>query len=133
MSWSDPQKVVTTRPIFRVVRSSTSTRKTRTLSSASAGLRLDVPTSFKVDARSTSRQSSGPRPLGQPSARLRLTAADSATGAMLFVQTAPDRVASSHSAWIRKVVADAKRAPGRIGACPAGRSRWPRARASAAG
>ena len=121
MSWSDPQKVVATRPIFTVVRSSSaSAPKTRTLSSASAGLRLDVPTSFKVDARSTSSKRSGPRPLGQPSARLRLTAADSATGAMLFIQTTPDRVASSHSAWVRKVVAGAKRAPGRVGAVSCG-------------
>ena len=120
MSWSNPQKVVATRPVFSVVGSSSSVRKTRTLSSASAGLRLEVPASFKVDSRSTARSASGPRPLGQPSARLRLTATDSATGATLFVQTSPDRVSSSHSAWVRKVVAGAKRAPGRVGAVSCG-------------
>ena len=117
MSWSDPQKVVATRPIFAVVRSSsTASTKTRTLSSASTGLRLDVPSSFRLSSRSTAAKGTQLRPLGPSSARIRLTARDSATGAALFVQTSPDRISSSHAAWVRKVGADAKRAPGRVGA-----------------
>jgi hypothetical protein len=54
--------------------------------------------------------------LGPAAARLRLTARDLATGAALFVQTAPDRVSSSQSAWVRKVMTAANKAPGRVGA-----------------
>jgi hypothetical protein len=115
MSWSEPQKVVATRPVFAVVGSPSASPKTRTLSSASAGLRLDVPSSFKLSSRTTSGKAAPLRPLGPSSARVRLTARDSATGAALFVQTSPDRVSSSHSAWVRKAVAAAKRAPGRVG------------------
>ena len=116
MSWSEPQKVVATRPIFAVVGSSQSKQKTRTLSSAGAGLRLDVPTSFRLTSRTTSGKGVPLRPLGPSSARVRLTARDASTGAALFVQTSPDRISSSHSAWVRRAVATAKRAPGRVGA-----------------
>jgi hypothetical protein len=118
MSWSDPQKVVATRPVFAVVRSSASkgTQKTRTLSSASAGLTLDVPSSVRLGSRTTAGSGVRLHPLGPRSARLRLAARDSATGAALFVQTAPDRISSSHSAWVRKVAAAARLAPGRTGA-----------------
>ena len=118
MSWSDPQKIVASRPVFAVVGGGTSdsSEKTRTLSSVSAGLSLKVPSSFRLSSRSTAASAAALRPLGPASARLRLTARDLATGAALFVQTSPDRISSSHSAWVAKAVAAAKRAPGRVGA-----------------
>ena len=118
MSWSDPQKIVATRPVFVVVGGGTSdaSPKTRTLSSVSAGLSLKVPSSFRLSSRSTTGKDAALRPLGPASARLRLAARDLATGAGLFVQTSPDRTSSSHSAWVAKAVAAAKRAPGRVGA-----------------
>ena len=117
MSWSDPQKIVATRPVFVVVGGGTpDAPKTRTLSSVSAGLSLKVPSSFRLGSRSTTANAAALRPLGPSSARLRLTARDLATGAALFVQTSPDRTSSSHSAWVAKAVAAAKHAPGRVGA-----------------
>lgn len=118
MSWSDPQKIVATRPVFAVVSggASDASPKTRTLSSVSAGLTINVPSSFRVSSRTTAANGAALRPLGPTSARLRLTARDLATGAALFVQTAPDRVSSSQSAWVRKAVTAASHAPGRVGA-----------------
>jgi hypothetical protein len=117
MSWSDPQKIVATRPVFVVVGGGTpDAPKTRTLSSVSAGLSLKVPSSFRLGSRSTTANGAALRPLGPASARLRLTARDLATGAALFVQTSPDRTSSSHSAWVAKPSRRQSTPPGRVGA-----------------
>lgn len=113
MSWSDPQRIVATRPTFAVVGESAadkSTSKTRTLSSRSAGISLKVPSSFREGARTTSSTSSrGFRPFGPRGSLLRLAAHEPGRAA-LFVQTLPDRTALSHAAWVRKAFAAARRA-----------------------
>jgi hypothetical protein len=128
MSWSEPQKVVVSRPIFTVVRTTAAARRTvRTLSSAAAGLSIQVPRSFRVASRTTAARGPAPRPLGPRGARVRLSARDLTTGAALFVQTAPERGSSSHSAWVRRAIASAKAAPGRVGAVRCGRVSLPAA------
>lgn len=128
MSWSEPQKVVVTRPTFTVVRAS-GQAKTRTLSSVSAGVSIQVPRSFRAGARTTSARTATLRPLGPRSARLRLSARDLATGAALFVQTSPDRSSSSHASWVRRAISTARQAPGRTGVARCNRVSLPAAAA----
>jgi hypothetical protein len=106
MSWSTPQKIEVTRPTFTVVRDAPAT--TRTLTSRSAGVSLKVPKSFRSGGRTTAGVGGGFRPLGRPGSTLRLTARES-RGAALFVQTVPDRVATSFNAWAAKARASAAR------------------------
>lgn len=111
MSWSTPQKIVVTRPTFAVVSgedASEKTVKSRTLSSRSAGLSIELPRSFRQNTRTTSSVG-GFKPLGRAGSSLRLTARE-AGGAAFFVQTAPDRTASSFSEWARNARASAARA-----------------------
>jgi hypothetical protein len=114
MSWSDPQKIVATRPTFAVVAGETAadktTSKTRTLTAASAGFSIKLPRSFREGARTTSAASGGQfRPLGSTSSKLRLSAHEAA-GAALFVQTSPSRGQLSQAAWTQSATAAAKRA-----------------------
>jgi hypothetical protein len=113
MSWSEPQKIVATRPTFAVVGESAekSTSKTRTLTAASAGFSIKLPRSFRQGARTTSAASGGQfgRPLGSSSSKLRLSAHEAA-GAALFVQTSPSRGQLSQAAWTQNATAAAKRA-----------------------
>lgn len=110
MSWSEPQKIVATRPTFAVVGTSAgdkSTSKIRTLSATSAGFSIKVPSSFRKSARATASAAAAFRPLGARGSKLRLTAFESGRAA-LFVQTAPDRAALSQDAWARRAAATAK-------------------------
>jgi hypothetical protein len=95
-----------TRPTFAVVRDTQTT--TRTLTSRSAGVTLKVPKSFHQGARTTAGVGAGFRPLGRPGSTLRLTAREG-RGAALFLQTVPDRVATSFTAWAAKARAGAAR------------------------
>jgi hypothetical protein len=106
MSWSTPQKIEVTRPTFTVVRDAPAS--TRTLTSRSAGVSLKVPKSFRSGGRTTASVGSGFRPLGRPGSTLRLSARES-RGAALFVQTVPDRFATSFNAWAAKARASAAR------------------------
>lgn len=110
MSWSEPQKIVATRPTFTVVGASSadkSTSATRTLSAASAGFSIRVPTSFRTSGRVTASAVAAFRPLGIRGSKLRLAAHESGRAA-LFVQTAPDGTTLSQSAWVRRATAAAK-------------------------
>lgn len=112
MSWSEPQKIVATRPTFAVVGESgadRSTSATRTLSAASAGFSIKVPTSFRKSARATASAAATFRPLGVRGSKLRLAAHESGRAA-LFVQTAPDGTTLSQDAWVRRATAAAKAA-----------------------
>lgn len=108
MSWSDPQQIVATRPTFAVVGRSTDTsgQKTRTLTSASAGFSIEVPSSFRTGRATASAAGSSFRPLGASGSKLRLTAHEGGRAA-LFVQTSPDRSVLSHDAWVRRAIAAA--------------------------
>ena len=110
MSWSEPQKLVVTRPTFVIVGESAAekTSKTRTLTSRSAGLSITLPSSFKQGTRSTAA-AGGFRPLGRAGSSLRLTARE-ARGATFFVQTSPDLGTGSHSQWVSSARANAARA-----------------------
>jgi hypothetical protein len=110
MSWSEPQKLVATRPTFVVVGESAadkSTSGTRTLSASSAGISIKVPSSFRTTGRATASASAGFRPLGARGSKLRLSAQEAGRAA-LFVQTLPDRTVLSHDAWVRKATSAAK-------------------------
>lgn len=108
MSWSEPQKIVATRPTFAVVGTSTADKsKVRTLSATTAGFSIKVPSSFRKSARATASAAAAFRPLGARGSKLRLTALESGRAA-LFVQTAPDRAALSQDAWARRAAATAK-------------------------
>lgn len=108
MSWSDPQQIVATRPTFAVVGSgSGDTSGTRTLTAASAGFSIKLPSSFRTTGRATASTSAGFRPLGARGSKLRLSASEGSRAA-LFVQTLPDRAILSQDAWARKATAAAK-------------------------
>lgn len=112
MSWSDPQQVVVTRPTFAVVSDSAGARSTsnvRTLSARRAGFSLKLPKTFRQSTRTTASASARFRALGRSGSTLRLVARDP-SGAAVFVQTAPDRVSASPSAWVRASFASARRA-----------------------
>lgn len=113
MSWSDPQRIVVTRPTFAVVGESASDKSmagTRTLSSRSAGVSLKLPSSFRSGGRATAAASAPTfRPAGPRGSRLRLAAFEAGRAAF-FLQTSPDRSARSHEGWLRNAFAAARRA-----------------------
>jgi hypothetical protein len=108
LSWSQPERLVVTRPVFAVVSGGTSpaTTQRKTLRVPAAGFSVEVPSSWKTVAAKRTTSGAGPRPLGASGSRLRLAARGS--GAGLFVQTKADGGTQSQSAWAAK----ARKLPG---------------------
>ncbi len=116
MSWSDPQQVVATKPMFKVVGRGGAARKTKEVRVPTGGFSVRVPTSWKSGSRRTAGASgSSLSPLGARGATLRLSIRDG-RGTALFVQTKADGSAYSHAAWARKTASAMKRVRGRTGA-----------------
>ncbi len=108
MSWSDPQQIVATRPTFAVVGRGTDTvgEKIRTLTSASAGYSIKVPSSFRAGRGTASAAAGSFHPFGGRGSKLRLSAYEGGRAA-LFVQTSPDSAVLSHNAWVQRAIAAA--------------------------
>jgi hypothetical protein len=113
LSWSDPQKIVSAKPTFKVVDGGDDDDAgTKVLSVRSGGFAVRVPSSWSSGSRTSQARAPRLAPVG--SGTLRLAAGDGKSSA-LFVQTASYRGAASHSAWTRSTVAAIKKTRGRTG------------------
>ena len=108
MSWSDPQRLVVTRPTFRVVTTgSRTTTSTRVVRVPAGAFSLALPRSYR--AQRSLAASSSVRPLGERGSLLRF-AARGARGGAVYVQTKATPGSYSQAAWRRTAVATARRA-----------------------
>ena len=129
MSWSDPQAIVATKPTFSIVRE-TASAGTKAFRIPSGGFSVSVPSSWDGVSRSTAGVALKSKP--SLAARLgpKLKALASGTSALRFVaydpggapisttlsvQASADQGTYAHSAWVKKVIAEAKGLPKRVG------------------
>jgi hypothetical protein len=129
MSWSDPQAIVATEPIFTIVRDAASAG-TKAFRVPAGGFSISVPSTWDGVSRSTAGAALKSKPrlvarlgpklkdLASGTSALRFVAYDPSGASIsttLSVQASADQGSYAHSAWVKKVIAEANGLKNRVG------------------